>query len=1216
MPIQTENIKLMASQRLTDNEDGGGRMSGIEIVDGNINNLFKDISRLDRVYGRVSMMEGFVWVNTDDTETYSGAHVILSLPAADPNVSVCMFKTGNPYDERSVARDRVESYVTAGPRFFGWLWGDQPAGARSILLFCVKGTQAPDVGGVLCLFNNRGLVNEQKQYVRVTKVESTTAEFSQTSEGSEYGATALSFNRDIMQIEIGDPLRYTFIGSEISKNDSLATSVYTTTVSDAASYYGVMLPTAPITAGDININVNSIYTHLVPSAQGEAPVTDLSIGEAGPVVGSGEAYNFSVAAFSVANGAQVYFGRGIKPGSLSILTSNARTFTDKKDGYLYEGTSQIGTVDYATGAIFFSNLANSQTVNLSLSAIIGAEVRRCPNTAYQPVVLSNRGFNYVGILSPLPIPGSVWVDYMAQGKWYRLRDKNGILVPDIAGTGTGTVNYLTGSITLTCAALPDVDTAIIYNWANPIETVDLSGLVEIETAEISHTLANIPVKPGSLAITWPTGASSTATATDNGSGVLSGDATGTINYSTGELLFKPTLLPVSDGAYTIDYDRYPRVNGSLSSGWTNIGGQHSFVLPSGDVRPGSVSVDVVVSFGQYNHIYRLRDNGSGGLSAPGWSINKSVSHPEWPGTTEMSGISGTVDYINKTVTVNLSSVEGSETWRPFERRETFHVTTSGYPPTPGGLISTWEIYYLPEETSVIAWADGIVGEILYSYALSAAAQETADEILPARPFELSLLRNHVGYTIVPGSISFTWSGVRYIDRLGKLYRNPSPLTGLGAEAGTVDYSTGLASLTVYDGGSNVIAVHSLTGRFGNQLLASATFRTPGAPLRPGSLSLIGVCADGRAISGSSNFDGTISGAMVKGYIDYEKGITFVQFGELVDDDPEYIGEPWYSFDDVVEGQIFKPEPAISDTLTYACVVYSYIPLNADLIGLDPVRLPSDGRVPIVKTGDVIVIHNTQNTQLPALSAGQVLTLPRENIAHVELYDSSEPLPLRVPTTHYSWDKDAQELVMADPLDLSAYTLPIIAMHRIEDMSLVSGAQINGQLTVALGVENDYPVQGTYVSSALLFGDLQARAYGLFDQKTWTGVWSDDRIGDGCNASYNELNYQPRVTNSGAITGRWAFLFDTTEHFSIVEEKLGVIGDGYITQDCAPINPATGTPYFFMDYRGWGTGWAAGNVVRMNTEGAAPPFWVVRTTLQGPVTEPNDQFTIQIRGDAE
>ena len=299
MPILTEDVKLMASQRLTDNDDGGGRMTGVEIVDGNVNNLFPDISRLDRVYGRVSLRKAFVSVQTADTDAYSGAHVILSLPAQDPNVSVCMFSTGDPNDERTAARNRLESYVTVGPRYQGWLWGDQPAGSRSLLMFQIKGTKIPDIGSVLCLYKDKGLANEVQQFVRVTKVEATSAEFNATSESSEYGATAMAFRRDIIKVEIGDPLRETFPGVEISKNDSLATNVYTTIVSDASKYYGVMLPTEQITAGDIEINVDSIFTHLVPSAQGEAPMVDLNVGEAGPVIGSGSAYNFTVASFAV-----------------------------------------------------------------------------------------------------------------------------------------------------------------------------------------------------------------------------------------------------------------------------------------------------------------------------------------------------------------------------------------------------------------------------------------------------------------------------------------------------------------------------------------------------------------------------------------------------------------------------------------------------------------------------------------------------------------------------------------------------------------------------------------------------------------------------------------------------------------------------------------------------------------------------------------------------
>ena len=42
----TSDVKFFESQRLTDEEDGGGRVTGNEVIDGNVNNLFQDISRM------------------------------------------------------------------------------------------------------------------------------------------------------------------------------------------------------------------------------------------------------------------------------------------------------------------------------------------------------------------------------------------------------------------------------------------------------------------------------------------------------------------------------------------------------------------------------------------------------------------------------------------------------------------------------------------------------------------------------------------------------------------------------------------------------------------------------------------------------------------------------------------------------------------------------------------------------------------------------------------------------------------------------------------------------------------------------------------------------------------------------------------------------------------------------------------------------------------
>jgi hypothetical protein len=74
MPLTTANIKFFKSERLTDFDDGGGKMTSNEIVDGVINNLFPDLSRLDKTYGRFSLRKGFVSVSSGSLDVYYGAH--------------------------------------------------------------------------------------------------------------------------------------------------------------------------------------------------------------------------------------------------------------------------------------------------------------------------------------------------------------------------------------------------------------------------------------------------------------------------------------------------------------------------------------------------------------------------------------------------------------------------------------------------------------------------------------------------------------------------------------------------------------------------------------------------------------------------------------------------------------------------------------------------------------------------------------------------------------------------------------------------------------------------------------------------------------------------------------------------------------------------------------------------------------------------------------
>jgi hypothetical protein len=183
------------------------------------------------------------------------------------------------------------------------------------------------------------------------------------------------------------------------------------------------------------------------------------------------------------------------------------------------------------------------------------------------------------------------------------------------------------------------------------------------------------------------------------------------------------------------------------------------------------------------------------------------------------------------------------------------------------------------------------------------------------------------------------------------------------------------------------------------------------------------------------------------------------------------------------------------------------------------------------------------------------------------------------------------------------------------MMLVRDAQISGNVSFTRPVTHDYPT-GSYLSSALVAGDLVARVSTLFDQATWTSVWSDSLIGSAATGTFNDALYPIAVTNAGSISERWAIRFTNSTAFEVIGEHVGVIATGSTSVDCSPNNPATGYPYFTIPAVGWGSGWATGNVLRFNTVGCQFPVWVVRTIQQGPETVTDDSFTLLIRGDVD
>ena len=280
--------------------------------------------------------------------------------------------------------------------------------------------------------------------------------------------------------------------------------------------------------------------------------------------------------------------------------------------------------------------------------------------------------------------------------------------------------------------------------------------------------------------------------------------------------------------------------------------------------------------------------------------------------------------------------------------------------------------------------------------------------------------------------------------------------------------------------------------------------------------------------------------------------------------------------------------------------------------LPQISSPADGRVPVFRKGDMIVIGNRLKQDIgSAFTAGQTITLERQNLDRLCLIDAQRK---HVTADRYTADLAAGTLTFADPLDLSAYAMPLTAVQAWEEENRIARADISGRLKLQFPVSRDYPQQGTYVSSALIGGDLLVRASEPFSQQAWGKRWKDEIDGDEILARLDVRNYPFQLTSDGAVTQRWLIQFTSDTQFELYGETLGLVAKGDTLTDLAPANPATGKPYFTLPRLAFGGGWAARNCIRFNTYGTPLPVWILRAVQPSPERQSRrDGFTACLRG---
>ncbi len=1177
MAINPTDVQIMRPERVTDETDGGGMMTGVAIASGDINNLWDDIPRTMLAYGGVSLRKLFCAIRSANVDKFLGAHAMLASDAAAPNVSTLLFSTGDHYDERSSAQDKIEQFVVLSTRSALRPVGTQREGQTSLVLYAAREADAPEVGAVLYLIGGGN-----SQPVKVTRVDVAAASYTYLDKNGDF-QTYKAFE---VVLKISQPLQYDFVGTDPAPAAQHPTEIYNTQSNNSAKYYGIKPLAQPAAAGDRAVVVDGIFSPIVPAATTEQAILDQTPGIAQRTVqASGPLLSRSL---GTVTGPQTFtLPSAWLPGTLRLTVGGSVYAEDGSGVRLLSGSAFLSDVQLnaADGVLVFS-VSGSRAVSVEYQP--GVAVELVPYTDSVEITAGNRQVTYTEQLQPAPMPGSLRVEFAYLGRWYVVSD-NGTGV--LSGNGaSGSINYSTGSVALTLPGEPDLASRMIYTWAQSPFTTLASGARDVY---IGIDLDGVP-SAGAAVVSWQRN-SSNYTATAGADNSLTGGGDGFILGS--RLLFRSANLPTGD--VTVTYQR--QLAGQQLTTDVAVAQQTggTITLDTGvaDVIPASVlfSVDVtwtvttnnagVVSETRFSGTLLLRGKPNGQLVRSGFAA-----------------VLGSINAATGVVTLNADALQ-----------VTVQEWVKG-----SAVLGNWQLVTNTKAMRV----ESQTVQVRY---FTSSATEAASVVVPFA--DLRLVSQLGDRPLVPGALQLRVGGDDLVDRGdGYLYRGWNAGTGAGIQCGTVNYSgaaveINYSALQPHINNLNSSLLAGADGVGAAAAVVSVVFRSVASPLRPSGLQFLARRAtDGALMRAVSDNDGSITGSFdtadtvdslpqpgsVNGYslpfvptpttggsatgtVDYTTGVVSISFSQ----------------------------PVILSTLTYNAVTYTTVPLSPEVLGLNPVRLPTNGRVPVFQPGYLVVIHNTQSIALATPAAGQAIDCGRVNLAQVHIRDAAG---VDLDPAMYSVNKVTGIITLADPFtaqdaSTNSLTMPLTVTHRQEDMAALGGVTVGGELSLLTGLRNSYNAGDTFVSAAVNFGTLQARVRNLFDEQTDTG-WHDERQGSEATATYNALNYPVLIDNRSAVQERWKLKFTSSTGYQVIGEKLGIIGTGSINADYSPINPMTSEPYFTIRAAGWGSGWVTSNILRFNTDAAAAPLWAIRTVL--PDSEPlaDDVISVEFRGDAD
>ena len=1194
--LTKQNLQFYPTEDLTDADSGGGLMVRDPLT-GADNELFTPISDQARTLGQFNARSVHAAVRVPSRAKLGGAHVIISKPAKAANVSHLLYRGVRYGERRKDIIKRIAAYAVATIESRMTLLSTQSLGSRIVQAYQRTDEPLPQVGDVYCLRQDKRGYPAEEQYIQVIRVSSINRTFTDVASGKD-------FVRTVVKLELLTALTSDFAGVDypsIGYADAPC-KLRETHIADGAQYYGVKPLAAAIKAGVQTLRVPSLMEKLVPTSQVETSLTDLTAaGQQQLIFDAASGESVLTRNMALNDAVVLYAGNAITPGSVRLVIG-AVTIGDR-GGTLYSGERAVGTVDYARGELRFTETVAYGWWTLYFRP--AAEFLQVADTASIGIAINNRSYNYSMTILPVPAPGSLLVSYRAQGCWYDLRDDgSGALRGGSAGHGSGTLNYRTGTVAITCGEMPDVGSEVLFAWGSQATVHNRADSVPAATMLIATEAG---LAPNTVKLSWTDGGAKTAQ--DDGAGNITGDWGGTVDYRSGDI----TLSRYPGGEQRLDVKVDYSVGEPQKTEWKaparDGSGNVNLTLGQTQIKPRSVELvynvliedyDTKVQAGeaytrQVDPYVTVRDDGAGNLKDAG-------------GTAR-----GTINYATGVIRLKPDAVVKipKAIYRKQPMGEEI-VSTQGTTQTVKPLYRMVFAGY--EYVDALASAPIDDSFVVTAKFRGQQTEDARSKQATSGALRIDLLPT-LAEQIVPGSVRFAIGNETYLDRRGEIYYRLDSATGAASRVGTINYQTGLVTLEQAPAGA--LTLQALAGTVSANPVDAATWRIPSAPIRPSSLQITATPLTGGQLNVRADNDGKLSGGNIEGKIDYETGVVRIRFGKWVVAAGNE-GKYWYNADAVRDdGKIWQPLQVYADSIRYNAVSYAYLPLDTTAIGIDAVRLPADGRVPIFRRGDMIVIgHRLEDNLGSAHSAGQTVRLSRGDLDSLCLRDAKNQA---IEAKWWDYDLQAGTITWATPLDLSAYTMPITAHHAREEENRIMVADIDGTLQLQFPTARDYPLEDTYVSSALIGGDLEVRHSPAWSQKLFDNVWSDDPRGDVITAKLNLKDYPLVLTDDGATTDRWAIVFRDGTQFDLYSEALGFVGRYDTTSDLAPINAATGKPYFTLRKGAFGvqngaSPWAAGNCVRLNTWGTHLGVWILRAVQPSAQKQTEtDGFSICLRG---